>query len=251
MVAQVTRPISEGRPHNAPTPLAGGAFTITAQLCTSAQRTLYAGQQRGITRPVLIERIDHVAEAAMQAAIAHKTTLSHLCHPGIAQGVDIFTEHGALFTVMSAGEGAPLCAQPLSTPAQAVSYGIQLCNALGYLAYQHQHLNAADISPTTVFITKAGRARLTALAALVGAHAPTASHFTAPSGDDEQRLVFSLAATLHHALTGWHGWYSKGAPELANFNPDLNIVIMRALALDPAARYATVAAFRLALLRLQ
>lgn len=251
MVAQVTRPISEGRHNSAFTTLAGGAFTITAQLCGSAQRTLYTGQQRGFTRPVLIERIDHVADAVMQAAIAHKATLSNLCHPGIAQGVDIFTENGALFTVMGAGAGAPLCAQPHSTPAQAISYGIQLCNALGYLAYHHHQFNAADISPTTVFVTNAGRARLTALAALVGAHAPAASHFTAPSGDNEQRLVFSLAATLHHALTGWQGWYSKGAPELAGVNPDLNTAIMRALALDPAARYATVAAFRLALLRLQ
>jgi len=251
MVAQVTRPSAEGRQSAAPAILAGGAFTITTSLCATSQRTLFAGFQRGIARPVLIERVDHLAADAMQEAVAHRHVLNELCHPGIAQALDIFAEDGALFTVMSAGDGSPLCAQTRCMPAQAVAYGIQLGNALGYLAYHHQHLDAADIAPTTVFITRAGRARLTALAALVGAHAPTASHFTPPSGDNEQRLVFSLGATLHHALTGWRGWYSKGAPDSGGTTRELNAVIMRALALDPAARYASVAALRLALLRLQ
>jgi serine/threonine protein kinase len=251
MVAQVTRPLAQSHQSATPTTLAGGAFTLSTPLCTTPQRTLFAGFQRGITRPVLIERIDGLAADVMREAVAYRHVLTNLCHPGIAQVVDSFAENGALFTVMSVGEGAPLCARPTCAPAQAVAYGIQICNALGYLAYQHQHLDAAEIAPATVFVTCAGRARLTALSALVGAPAPVAAHFTAPNGDTEQRLVFSLGATLHHALTGWHGWYSTGAPELPGIPPELNAILMRALALDPAARYATVAALRLALLRLQ
>jgi hypothetical protein len=253
MVAQVSRPAVDGPPIAAPVALAGGAYTITASLCSDAHRTLFAGQQRGIERPVLIECLHGVPENAQQTAIARKTSLLELCHPNIAQALDIFVEDSALYTILCAGEGMPLCAQQLPTIAQTVTYGIHITNALGYLANHHRHLAAAELSPTTVFITCAGRARLTALAALVDAH--TQPHGFVPAGTAEHDLVFALGATLHRVLTGWTGTYRASVTlrELsrANVPAELSAVLTRALAHDPADRFATVAEMRLALLRLQ
>jgi serine/threonine protein kinase len=252
MVAQVTRPLANGPQIAAPTTLQGGAYTLGTSLCSFARRTLYSGHQRGIERPVLIERVDGLTDEVMQRAVAGKAALLNLCHLAIAQALDVFVENDALYTVMCAGEGMPLAAQPMTTPCQAVAYGIFACNALGFLANHHQHLAAADISPATVFVTCAGRARLTSLAALLGAHTSAAeSPFAAPNGTDEQALVFSIGATLHHALSGWNGSYGDGAPTLGDIAPDINTAIMRALDLDPAKRFDTVAALRFALLRAQ
>lgn len=253
MVAQIPRPTLDGPQSAAPVALAGGAYTITASLCTDTHRTLFASQQRGIERPVLIECLHDVPEDVQCAAIAHKTSLLNLCHPHIAQALDIFVEDGTLYTVLCAGEGMPLCAAKPLTIAQAVTYGIHITNALGYLANHRQHLAAADISPATVFITCAGRARLTSLAALAGVHSqPISGAF---AGSDEHALIFALGATLHRTLTGFAGHYRPTITlrELnrANIPAELSAVITRALAHDPADRFATVAEMRLALLRLQ
>jgi hypothetical protein len=253
MVAQISRPTVDGPQNVTPIALAGGAYTITAQLCTDAHRTLFAGQQRGVERIVLIECLHAVPEGVQQSAIAHKASLLALCHPNIAQALDIFVENDALYTVLCAGEGAPLCAAQSLTTAQAVTTGIHITNALGYLANHHHHLSPADISPATVFITTAGRARLTSLAALVGAHAQARDATTDDTA--EQGLVFALGATLLRALTGWPGAMraTTVARELrrAHIAPDLADILTRALAHDPAGRFATVAEMRLALLRLQ
>ncbi len=252
MVAQITRPSVDGPQNAAPAALQDGAYTLDTPLCSFVQRTLFSGHQRGIERPVLIERVQGLPQDVMQRAVAGKAALLNLCHPAIAQAIDVFTEHDALYTVMCAGEGMPLVAQRMTTPRQAVAYGICLCNGLGYLANHRQHLAAADISPATVFITSAGRARLTSLATLLGAHTDTsASPFAAPNGTEEQALVFSIGATLHYALTGWIGTYASGAPALRDCAAELNETLMRALATKASKRFATVAELRLALLRLQ
>jgi serine/threonine protein kinase len=252
MVAQATRQTGQ-RSTPAPQTLQNGAYTLGHTLCTLDARTLFAATQTGVNRPVLIERIAPIAaELAASAYVARQDVLS-LGHVNIAQPIDIFVEQGVLYTAMCAGQGSPLLNRGPITQKQAVSYGVDICNALGYLQLNHHHLDAADISPCTIYITDANRARLTSMAALLGAHMPaTASRFMAHTGEGEQATVFSLGATLYYALSGWKGaQHDKVTPALATASPECNKVLAKAMAADVTERYTSIAELRRALLSLQ
>ena len=257
MVTQITRPSHNGHKAKQATNLNNGTYTISQRLCASEHRTLFLGVQQGVERPVLIERIDAIAAPVAEMALAHRHVVQELCHSNIAQFVDAFAEQGAFYTIQCAGSsGTPLSAQASLTPAQVAIYGIHMCNALSYLEHHHMELVAADIAPSSIFITSSGRARLTALAALLGVHAEAHhSPFTARQATEPAATVFSLGATLHHSLTNWSGNYRAGAPAITasrtDVAPELNAVIMRALAPNLTERYTHIADLRLALLRFQ
>ncbi len=252
MVAQVTRPLGKPAPL-APQTLQNGAYTTGQSLCTLNARTLFAATQTGVDRPVLIERLDPIAPELAAAAYVDRQSVLSFGHVNIAQALDVFVEAGTLYTVMCAGTGTPLIGHAPITQKQAIAYGVDVCNALGYLQRHHSHLDAADISPCTIFITHADRARLTSMAALLGVHTPpAASRFVARAGEGDQATIFSLGATLHFAISGWAGSYhDDAAPALTSIAPELNALLAKALAADPSERYATIAELRLALLRLQ
>jgi hypothetical protein len=253
MVAQTTRPLLNG--HHAANVLQDGLYTIDQAIVQTAHRSLFYGHERGVERPVLIEQIRDVPEALMLAALDHKQAVHDLYHLNLAQLVDAFIERNAFYTVMAVGAtGVPLGEMTL-TPAQVVAFGEDLCSVIGYLENHHQPFSSVDLTPSSVFITCGKRARLTALAGLLGLHAQTRhGHFTAPPGDETRALVFSLGATLHFAISKWPGIYAQGAPDLmtlhAEVTPELNRVIARALALAPTERYANLAELRQALLHL-
>ncbi|MBA3823904.1 MAG: hypothetical protein H0X24_08415 [Ktedonobacterales bacterium] len=252
MVAQVTR-MPGVNPVSAPQTLQNGAYTLGQPLCTLQDRTLFTAQQTGVDRPVLIERIAPIApELAASAFMARQAVLGFE-QVNIAQALDVFVEDGALYTVMCAGAGVPMLNHAALTSQQAITYGVDICNSLSYLARHHGHLDAADISPCTVFITRADRARLTSMAALLGVHASANnSRFVARAGDGEQATVFSLGATLHYALSGWAGSYhDDAAPALVGVSPEFNAVLAKALAANPADRFTSISQLRQALLRLQ
>ena len=257
MVTQITRPSHNGHKAKQATSLLNGTYTISQRLCASGHRTLFLGHQQGVERPVVIERIDGVEASVAESALAHRQLVQDLCHTNIAQFVDAFAEDGALYTIQCAGAGGtPLSALSNLAPTQLVGYGIHICNALSYLEHHHVGVVAADIAPSSIFVTSAGRARLTTLAALLGVHAQAHhSPFTAPEVTEPAATVFSLGATLHHSLTNWSGHYRTGAPAVTanrpDVDPELNAVIMRALAPNPMERYTHIADLRLDLLRFQ
>lgn len=256
MVAQVTRPSHNGHKTTAVV-IHNDAYSLDQRLSVSGNRSLYLGQQRGVDRPILVERVDHLSPATITSALDRKALAENCCHSNVAQLVDAFAEERALYTIIAAGASGHLLSDHVNlSPAQVVVYGIHLCNALGYLEHHHLPLVAADIVPGNVYITSAGRARFIALAALLGVHADGRhSHFLAPHCEEPAASVFSLGATLHHSLSWWSGDYRAGAPALAStradISPELDTVISQALNPDPAQRYATIADLRLALLRLQ
>ena len=257
MVTQISRPSHNGHKAKQATSLLNGTYTISQRIGISGHRTLFLGHQHGVERPVLIERLDAVAAPLAESALAHRSLVQDLCHTNIAQFVDAFLQDDVLYTVQCAGAGGtPLSDLSNLAPIQIVGYGIHICNALSYLEHHHVGVVAADIAPSSIFVTSAGRARLTTLAALLGVHAQAQhSPFTAPEATEPAATVFSLGATLPHSLTNWSGHYRLGAPPITTSRidvaPELNAVIMRALALNPAERFTSVADLRLALLRFQ
>lgn len=258
MVAQVSRPSVGGHQlaGSPVTSLQQGLYLATENLGTSDNRTLFHGLQPALDRAILIERVTGLDSATRKLALDHKPWVLALQHIHLALCVDVFVEKGALYTVMAAGTGQMLDRVGHLTQQQAVSYGVQICNALNYLQLCPDcATHCTIIDPTTVYVTEAHRARLTPMAALLGVtDAHSSSRFAPRAEAGSCADVFCVGATLHHTLTGWDGTYADGAPALTSLRPDLapdlNAVIMQALAPNPAERYQGIPALRYALLRL-
>lgn len=259
MVAQVARSSLDGHQLTGSpvTSLQQGQYLVAERLCTSGNRTLFQGYQPALDRTILIERVTGLDSATRKLALAHKPWVLGLHNISLAQCLDVFVEKGALFTIMAAGTGKMLDRVGQLTAKQMATYGVQICNALNYLQLCPTcATHSTIVDPTTVYVTAAHRARLTPMAALLGVNDAHASSRFAPSNEaGDCADVFCVGGTLHHALTGWHGVYANGAPTITSLRPDLapeiNAVIMHALALNPAERYQGIPALRYALLRLE
>lgn len=236
----------------------GGQFLLESVLCSSDQRTLLWGRQGSLARCLLVERIDGISAKRAKAASAQGSALLALSHENLAQCIEVFREGHALYTIMVTGPGTTMAQMSDLSVACAIDYGVQICNALNYLHWRAQAhpgtIRCGAVSPDAVFITTHQRVRLTHMGELLGVD-DADSAFAPPPCDVTCAEVFSVGATLHHALTGWQGMYRKGAPALSTLRPDctpdLDAVFARALALDPAQRWPSSAELRYALLRLQ
>ncbi len=239
-------------------PLHGGRYLVEDAWHVTGGRVVLWGRRCDIDQPVLIERCTGLSRARLGSALARADELLALAHPNLARCVDVFADEGALHTVLVPGAGATLATpRRLVAQAEAVNWGVQLCNALNYLAWRPEARGAVPtIDPTTVFISAVGRVRLVNLTALLGCAIPRyRSRFLPPAMRGlPGAAVFGIGATLHHALTGWQGRYAEGAPPLGVLRPDctddLSALIARALAADPLARWHDPMALRQALLRL-
>jgi serine/threonine protein kinase len=174
----------------------------------------------------------------------------------------------ALYLVMPFYRGVTLVERldtpPPATIAEGVGVGLALCDAIEDLA-QKQVVHA-DIKPENIFLLSSGEIKLLDL----GLAAPPdlddaetdrlggTTRYMAPelvrgSKSGPTSEVFSLGVTLYRLFSG--GAFPFGQREatpLARLRPDLprwlGGVLARAIAADPAARYADVGALRAELL---
>ncbi len=229
--------------------LGQGRYLVTDVLHASGDRTLLVGRPEGLTQPVLIERITGLSKAALADALRRTDTLMALAHPNLARAVECFVADAALHVVMVAGPGA-LLSDPrgLVDGREAVDIGTQMCNAVGYLTWRGLP-QPPRIDPATVYLTTAGRVKLTNLAALLGVRAPRRV-VRAPA--HQQAPIFGIGATLHHALTGWPPRVVADAPALATLRPDLSAACCQAIAraLSATDTWASPAELRYALLQI-
>jgi WD40 repeat protein len=225
-----------------------------------AIKTLLAGQERDVeTR----ERFRREAEAA-----------ARLRHPGIVAVHEVgAADDGAPFMVMDLVEGASLAARlaerrvPLEEAARIVRDVAR--------AVEHAHAQGVvhrDLKPQNVMVDAAGQALVMdfGLAKLLdatqltreGAMLGTAAYMPPEQVDgidvDARSDVYSLGATLYHALTGRPPFEANGHVALVNavltkepvppsrvdgrVPGDLETICLRALEKEPARRYASAAA---------
>lgn len=208
------------------------------------------------------------------ASVAHLWALAAhaavLRHPSLVRVRDCFRHARTFSVVMDAVPGETLAAR-LARPGglslrETLTYGLQLCDLLAYLAREGAALIPfLSITPDSLVIQDDDRIVLTDLGIGRWAHprestyAPTRFAYQAPdvlmgAAADARASVYSLAAVLYTALAGQppapFGSSLLPLDALAPLVPAaLGDTLKRALQPDPADRFATADEFGRALAR--
>ncbi len=200
--------------------------------------------------------------------------LMALSHPGIPKTLDSFDQRGRVYLVTQMPPGMPLQAridaarsasEPLA-PAQALRWGLGLCDVLDYLhTLGGEPFVVSNVAPPNIYSADDGRVALVEFGinkvfvhqmldtniGLVG-YAPPELYLGEIS---PQTDVYGVGATLHHALTGsdprLHAPFSFDERPLRALNPAVSpalaAVVMQALHPLPRERYADCRALKDAL----
>jgi len=195
--------------------------------------------------------------------------MKNLDHPNIVHVVDIIEESGALYVVMDyvpgkdlaktmrenrAALGTGVYAYP---QADVIDWGIQLCDALGYLHSQNPPVIYRDMKPGNVMLQDDGSVKIidfgiarefksnqsldTRPLGTRGYASPEAAEKV--SQTDARSDVYSLGVTLFHLVTGHSPMEYITQPNLPpirqldpSLSPALEASIIRATQWDPNAR---------------
>lgn len=225
-----------------------GRYTIDQVLETSRDAELYRARDPVSDALVFIDAVHR--PPAGWSALALRQDLDSLRHASLPEVIDAFVVGSSQYLVFAYVPGRRLVEQlrggePLAHAA-AARYAEALCDVIGYLHRQHPQRLHGELRPANLWLTDAGSLLL--LDVGVPRRVTTAYH--APEGSlDARSDVYTLAATLYHALTG-------RPPPTANLRAggetldqsaipeQWRAAIGAGLALRPDARPADIAAFR-------
>ncbi|HEY5949822.1 MAG TPA: serine/threonine-protein kinase [Kofleriaceae bacterium] len=238
----------------------------------------------GFARTVAIKTLapELVGNAELERALIHEATLAgKLHHRNLVAVHGLGVDEGVYYVVMEYVDGGDLAGEVMTEPLAL--------HVVGELALGLQHLHAArddrglplgivhrDISPSNVLVSSTGDVKLadfgiakaTALADLTAAGTRKGTYaYMSPEQLAGEPVTpasdqFGLAVTLVELVTGARPftgdtpWATMeairaGMPQLAGLAADVEPIVARALALDPAYRFSSVDAFRIALEQVQ
>lgn len=195
------------------------------------------------------------AEQIVESIVTRFERLSS--HPGIPAVIDVLYEQDSYYLVLEHPIGETL-ASLIKEQGGALrerdvaEYGRQLCEILAELASQYPPVIHGGISPDTIIINSENRQVYLVFlpllplkplpkenAPLVGYLAPEQLRGSAVLSSD----LYSLAATLHHAVTGYspHERLAFFYPPARRLNPiispTMEAILLRALHLSVSQRY--------------
>lgn len=204
-------------------------------------------------------------DAEVLRTIAEQT--ASLTHPALVLPERFFEERGRGYLVFSDIAGVHFSSRiGITTEREALSWGIQLCQALGVL--HRNGLLCLALPPEGVLLNKEGRVRVTHLESLSQKDQPATltvitDGYVAPEVYragvvSEAADVFALGALLFTLVVGRRlpveGWVVQPDPPV--FYPEKVVsaeferVLRKALTVDPCGRFANVDEFKVALLAL-
>jgi beta-lactam-binding protein with PASTA domain/tRNA A-37 threonylcarbamoyl transferase component Bud32 len=256
-------------------PIYNGRYELSHQIARGGTAQVYLARDLLLDRPVALKVLfpelssDHtfVERFRREAQAA-----ANLSHPNIVPVFDWGESERTYFIVMEYVDGEPLSAiirgQAPLAPAQAASIAADIAKAL---AYAHRHgVVHRDVKPGNVLITTDGQVKVTdfGIARAIGTDENvtqtglvmgTATYFSPEQaqghGVDGRSDVYSLGVVLYEMVTGRppfsadtpvaiaYKHVSEVPPSPRSLVPavprDLEAVIGKAMAKDPALRYQT------------
>ncbi len=267
----------------APGQIVHNRYRIVRLLGRGGMGAVYRAWDLSLQIPVALKEmvpqpgIDPYTLAQLRAQFQQEArALAGIVHPHLPRVSDFFEWGSASFLVMDFVEGTGLDQVVLrhgpQPPAQAVRWGLQLLDALA-LCHSRNILHR-DIKPQNVIITPDGSAVLVdfGLVKLWDPRRPETQHIVRGMGTpeyaspehyhlsgyhtDPRSDLYSLGATLYHALTGqeppsaldrWAHGVPLPPPRGPDLSPQVAGVILRAMELDPNRRFASARQMQAAL----
>ncbi len=214
-----------------------------------------------------------VKEMTMRNFEREADILASLSHPAVPKIYDYFSIKDRAYLVMEYINGQDLEAMINKTPdflpvKDVIKWAIELCDVLHFLHTHEPPIIFRDMKPSNVMIDEHGMVRLIDFGiaktfqvgmkhTMIGTegYSPPEQYKgeASPRGD-----IYALGATLHHVLTKrdprLEPPFSFQERPIRGYNPDvppeLEAIIMRALAYSPDDRYPTAEAMKQALEKL-
>lgn len=213
------------------------------------------------THVLLRERANEEAQAF--TAVVERT--AEIKHPAFLIPEKVITQEERTYLVCPRVPGLRLSERiGRTSEREAVSWGVQLCQALGFL--HRKEFLCLELPPESLLLDKEGRVRITQLDRLSAKGEITepvhvTDGYAAPEVSKAGMLaepadVFAIGAVLYSLLVGKRlpieGWLVQYEPPVFYpekvLSPSLERVLRKALALDPKERYENLDALKAALL---
>jgi hypothetical protein len=261
------------------TPRAFGKYVVVEVIGRGGMADVYRARHPTLARDVAIKAIHpHLAtEPGFQERFVHEARLvAGLRHPGIVQVYDFDAVGGRPYMVMEFIDGGTLkdrlarirAERGAMTLDETVHFLVPIADALDY-AHAHGAVHR-DLKPANILLTSAGdpvlsdfgiakiledSIQISATGALVGTPAYMSPEQAGSRPVDARSDQYSLGIVAYEMVTGqvpFHGESPTAVmvqhlqdppPEPRRFNPAIPVsvqaVILKALAKDPAARFAS------------
>jgi eukaryotic-like serine/threonine-protein kinase len=213
--------------------------------------------KKGRTVAIRILPSDFVDIAGRRAFVESARGVTALSHPNITTLFDVGHYNGRIFIVFEYLRGQSLRSEMGGRPLnvrRALELGIQMADAIANAhacGYAH-----CGLSPDSVVITAKGHAKIPALALAsrdgFAASDTAALHdYDAPEEarglpSDERSDIYSVGAVMYETLTARRPMHrGAAAPSASNPHvpPELDEVVLKAVAPNPDNRYESAAAF--------
>lgn len=213
--------------------------------------------KKGRTVAIRVLPPSFVEAANRRTFIDNARGLTALSHPNVTTLFDVGEHNGRIFIVFEYLKGQSLRSEMGGRPMnvrRAIELGIQMADAIANAhacGYAH-----CGLSPDSVVITAKGHAKIPALALASrdGFAAPDAAQlhdYDAPEEarglrSDERSDIYSVGAVMFETLTGRRPLHrGAAAPSASNPHvpPELDDVVLKAVAPNPDSRHQSAAAF--------
>ena len=213
--------------------------------------------KKGRTVAVRVLPKDFVLPSGRDAFIERARGLSALSHPNVTTLFDVGEQDGRIYIVFEFLKGQSLRSEMAGRPInvrRAIDLAVQMAGGVADAhAFGYVH---GGLSPESIVITARGHAKIPAfaLASRDGFAAPDADHlhdYDSPEEarglpSDDRSDIYSVGAVLYEMLTARRPLHrGAAAPSASNHHvpPELDAIVLKAVAPNPDSRYLSAATF--------